>query len=441
MNKKDRPNAAFVDWFRRSSPYIHAHRGKVMVLAFGGEMVNEAGFANLVHDIALLNGLGIRLVLVPGARPQIEQRLAARGAAIRIVNGLRVTDGNALACVKEANGVVRVEIEALLSTGLANSPMAGVRIRVGSGNFVTAKPLGVIDGVDYQHTGEVRRVDADALRQLLDSGAIALVPGLGYSPTGEVFNLSAPDVAGAVARAIGADKLVFLVDQRVTDGRGRMISSMVPRDVDRLLARRRRIGEEQQRVLLNAAEACRAGVNRVHILDPHRDGILLAELFTRDGAGTLVTAEPYELVRTARIDDVGGILELIAPMEAAGILVKRSRERLEQEIEHFIVIERDGAVIACAALYPFPDVGMGEVACVAVHQDYREAGRGDTLLDHVERRARDSGLDALFALSTRTSHWFRERGFDSAPLDRLPPRRRDLYNWRRGSKVYVKPLT
>jgi amino-acid N-acetyltransferase len=440
MNRKDRPNAAFVDWFRRASPYIHAHRGKVMVLAFGGEMVNEAGFANLAHDIALLNGLGIRLVLVPGARPQIEQRLAERGAAIRIVNGLRVTDGAALACVKEANGVVRVEIEALLSTGLANSPMAGMRIRVGSGNFVTAKPLGVIDGVDYQHTGEVRRVDADALRHLLDSGAIALVPGLGYSPTGEVFNLSAPDVAGAVARAIGADKLVFLVDRRVNDSRGRTISSMVPRDVDRLLARRRRIGEEQQRVLLNAAEACRAGVNRVHILERHRDGILLAELFTRDGAGTLVTAEPYELVRTARIDDVGGILELIAPMEEAGILVKRSRERLEQEIGHFIVIERDGAVIACAALYPFPDVGMAEVACVAVHPDYREAGRGDTLLDHVERRARDSGLDALFALSTRTSHWFRERGFDPALVDRLPPRRRDLYNWRRGSKVYVKPL-
>jgi amino-acid N-acetyltransferase len=392
MNRKDRPNAAFVDWFRRASPYIHAHRGKVMVLSFGGEMVNEAGFAEPrprhrpAQRARHPAGTGPRGAAADRAAPGTE-----RGAAIRIVNGLRVTDGAALACVKEANGVVRVEIEALLSTGLANSPMAGVRIRVGSGNFVTAKPLGVIDGVDYQHTGEVRRVDADALRQLLDSGAIALVPGLGYSPTGEVFNLSAPDVAGAVAS--GHRRRQAGLPGRPSasaDSRGRTDQQHGPaRCRPAAGAAAQRIGEEQQRVLQNAAEACRAGVNRVHILERHRDGILLAELFTRDGAGTLVTAEPYELVRTARIDDVGGILELIAPMEEAGILVKRSRERLEQEIDHFIVIERDGAVIACAALYPFPDVGMAEVACVAVHPDYREAGRGDTLLDHIEGKARD----------------------------------------------------
>jgi amino-acid N-acetyltransferase len=435
---KDSPG--FVDWFRRSSPYIHAHRGKVFVLSFGGEALSDAGFADLVHDIALLNGLGIRLVLVPGARPQIEQQLAERGAAMQVVNGLRVTDDAALACVKQANGVVRVEIEALLSMGLANSPMAGVRIRVGSGNFVTAKPLGVIDGVDYRHTGEVRRVDAEALRKVLDNGSIALVPGLGYSPTGEVFNLSAADVAGAVASALGADKLIFLTESRAADGRGRVISSMVPREVDQFLARRRKLPEELVRVLQNAAAACRAGVNRVHILDRHDDGILLTELFTRDGAGTLVTAEPYELTRMARIDDVGGILELIAPLEASGVLVRRSRELLEQEIDHFTVVERDGTVIACAALYPFPDDGLAELACVAVHPEYREAGRGDALLAHIEERARGLGLGGLFVLSTRTTHWFRERGFQQAPVERLPRRRRDLYNWRRGSKVFIKPL-
>jgi amino-acid N-acetyltransferase len=440
VSKKHKDNTGFVDWFRRSSPYIHAHRGKVFVLSFGGEALSDAGFADLVHDIALLNGLGIRLVLVPGARPQIEQQLAERGAAMQVVNGLRVTDDAALACVKQANGVVRVEIEALLSMGLANSPMAGVRIRVGSGNFVTARPLGVIDGVDYRHTGEVRRVDAEALRKLLDNGSIALVPGLGYSPTGEVFNLSAADVAGAVASALGADKLIFLTENKAADGRGRLISSMVPRDVDQLLARRRNLPEELVRVLQNAAKACRAGVNRVHVLDRHHDGILLTELFTRDGAGTLVTAEPYELTRMARIDDVGGILELIAPLESAGILVRRSRELLEQEIDQFTVVERDGAVIACAALYPFPEERVAELACVAVHPDYREAGRGDALLAHIEDKARGEGLDELFVLSTRTTHWFRERGFQQAPVERLPRRRRDLYNWRRGSKVFVKPL-
>ena len=410
------------------------------MLSFGGEAVSDDGFANLIHDIALLNGLGIRLVLVAGARPQIEQRLSARGAAMQVVNGLRVTDDAALACVKEANGAVRVEIEALLSMGLANSPMAGLRIRVGSGNFVTARPLGVIDGVDYRHTGEVRRVDAAALHELLDSGSIALLPALGYSPTGEVFNLSAADVAGAVAAALGADKLIFLTESKTADGRGRVISSMVPREVDALLARRQRIPEEQARVLHNAATACRAGVHRVHILNRHQDGILLSELFTRDGAGTLVTAEPYELVREAGIDDVGGILELIEPMEASGVLVKRSRELLEQEINQFTVVERDGAVIACAALYPYPDDGLAELACVAVHPDYRGAGRGEVLLRHIEDRARQLDLGTLFVLSTRTSHWFRERGFQIAPVERVPRRKRDLYNWRRGAKVFIKPL-
>lgn len=440
VSNNQQSKAEFVDWFRQSSPYIHAHRGKVMVLAFGGEAISDSGFANLVHDIALLNGLGIRLVLVPGARPQIEQRLTARGADMQVVNGLRVTDDEALACVKEANGVVRVEIEALLSMGLANSPMAGVRIRVGSGNFVTAKPLGIIDGTDYRHTGEVRRVETDALNSLLASGSIALVPGLGYSPTGEVFNLSAADVAGAVATALNADKLIFLTEQKAADGRGRLINSMVPREVDQMIARRRSLPEDLTRVLQNAAAACRAGVKRVHILERRRDGVLLSELFTRDGAGTLITAEPYELTRTARIDDVGGILELIAPMESAGVLVKRSRERLEQEIDQFTVIERDGTVIACAALYPFSEEGVAELACFAVHGDYRGAGRGDQLLDFIEECTRSMGIGELFVLSTRTSHWFRERGFQSVPVERLPRHRRDLYNWQRGSKVYIKML-
>ncbi len=440
VSKKQRQRDGFVDWFRRASPYIHAHRDRVFVLSFGGEALTADGFADLVHDIALLNGLGIRLVLVPGARPQIEQRLSGRGGAMQVVNGLRVTDAQALACVKDANGAVRVEIEALLSMGLANSPMAGVRIRVGSGNYVTAKPLGIIDGVDYQHTGEVRRIDAPAIRRLLDSGCIALIPALGYSPTGEVFNLSAADVAGAVAAALGADKLIFLTERKIADGRGRLINAMVPREVDALLSRRKRLPEEIVRVLQNAATACRAGVNRVHILNRHDDGILLSELFTRDGAGTLITAEPYELTRTARIDDVGGILELIEPMEATGALVKRSRELLEQEIDRFTVVERDGTVIACAALYPFERERLAELACVAVHPDYRAAGRGDALLAHIEHQARLAGIGALFVLSTRTAHWFRERGFAPVALERLPRRRRDLYNWRRGSKVFLKPL-
>ncbi len=432
----------FVDWFRGSSPYIHAHRGRTFVIAFGGEAVADEHFANLVHDIALLHGIGIRLVLVHGARPQIEERLKQRDVEMQYINGLRVTDDAALTCVKEAAGAVRVEIEALLSMGLANSPMAGVRIRVSSGNFVTARPIGVRDGIDYCHTGLVRRVDAVGIEQRLASGAIALVPPLGYSPTGEVFNLSAADVAASVACALGADKLISLVEAKgVTDSRQRLIPHMVPREVDEFITRRKQLPEDLLHHLKGALSASRSGVKRVHLINRQLDGALLKELFTREGIGTLITAEPYEETRTARIDDVGGLLELLEPLEEKGVLVRRSRELLETEIGCFTLMERDGMAIACAALYPYPQESMAELACVVVHPDYRGGNRGDRLLEHMEATAKTQGIDQLFILTTQTAHWFRERGFVQGDLKDLPMRKRELYNYRRNSKVFIKTLT
>jgi amino-acid N-acetyltransferase len=436
----------FVDWVRQATPYIHAHRGRTFVIAFGGEAVADPRFPDLVHDIALLHGLGIRLVLVHGARPQIEARLAGRGAELRYVNGLRITDQTALACVKEAAGVVRVEIEALLSLGLANSPMAGVHIPVVSGNFVTARPLGVIDGVDYAHTGAVRRVDRQTLRAILEQGAVALMPPLGYSPTGEVFNLSSADVARGAAVALGADKLIFLTEDTVGDTSGGtrtqdlLGSNLLARDIDGLLAESSKIPEDIAQCLRAGAEACRNGIRRVHLVRRRRGGALLRELFTPDGSGTLISAEPYEELRPARIDDVTGILELLRPLEERGVLVRRSRERLETEIDRFYLTERDGLITACAALYPYPSTRMAELACVAVHQDYRATGRGDRLLVHMEDIARTGGIERLFVLTTQTAHWFRERGFEPAPLGALPMERQALYNFQRNSQVYIKVL-
>jgi amino-acid N-acetyltransferase len=431
----------FVTWFRQATPYIHAHRGRTFVIAVGGEAVSSGGLAGLVHDIALLHGLGIRLVLAHGARPQIEERLTSRGAVIRYVGDLRITDDAALACVKEAAGVVRVELEALLSLGLANSPMAGVRIPVASGNFVTARPLGVIDGVDYRHTGAVRRIDRRALQQRLGDGAVALMPPIGYSPTGEVFNLSAADVAGSAAAALGAEKLIFLTESGgLADRQGRPISNLLAGDADGLLADGEWISRELGACLRAAVLACRNGVKRVHLVPRQVDGALLRELFTRDGIGTLISAEPFEELRAARIEDVTGILELLRPLEEAGVLVRRSRERLEMEIDRFFVMERDGTAIACAALYLYPSDTMGELACVAVHPEYRGQQRGDTLLHHIEGIARAAGIQRLFVLTTQTAHWFRERGFESAGLSDLPMEKQALYNYRRNSQVYVKSL-
>ncbi|GAB6042089.1 amino-acid N-acetyltransferase [Endothiovibrio diazotrophicus] len=431
--------ASFVAAFRNSAPYINAHRGRTFVVVFGGEAVQDTDFAGFIHDVALLNSLGIRLVLVHGARPQIEARLRERGTEIRYVNGLRVTDADALACVKEAAGSVRVEIEALLSMGQANTPMAGARLRVASGNFVTARPLGIREGVDYQHTGEVRRIDAAAIHQRLEQGAVVLLSPIGYSPTGEVFNLSADEVATAAAGALRADKLVCLVEGAgVVDERGQLARQLSPAAAEAILDGDEELPDDVTHLLRAAIAACRAGVPRAHLVSRHTEGAMLLELFTRDGVGTLVTAERYESMRQATIDDVGGVLELIAPMEQEGILVRRSREQLELEIERFTVAERDGMIIACAALYPHPEERIGELACVAVHPDYRAGGRGDTLLEQMERLARQQGLERLFVLTTRTAQWFEERGFRKAELKELPPRRRELYNYKRGSKVFIK---
>lgn len=438
---KNTPANTYVDWFRNSAPYINAFRGRTFVVVFHGEVLLDPQFSHLIHDFALLNSLGIKLVLVHGIRPQIESRLKTQGAASEYQGGLRITDDQALACVKEAAGTARVDIEALLSMGLANSPMAGARIQVASGNMVTARPLGVIDGVDFQHTGEVRRVDAKAINQHLEQDAIVLLSPLGYSPTGEVFNLSAEDVATSTAIALHADKVLYLTEgQSLRSSRKQLSRELSVEDAQKLLSSKRRLPEDMQCILHSAVNLCLNGIRRVHILDRHTDGVLLQELFTLDGVGTLINADRYERTRQATIDDVAGILELITPLEEADILVRRSRELLEIEIDHFSIVERDRMIIACAALYPFGKDQAGELACVAVHPDYQNTGRGDALLKHVEQLAQQRQLQRLFVLSTRSSHWFMERGFRRAELKDLPVKRKVLYNYRRNSRVFIKQL-
>lgn len=431
----------FINWLRQSAAYIRLHRGKTFVVLLGGEAVISPNFTGIVNDLALLHSLGVRLVLVHGARPQIESQLREVDAAMRYVNGLRVTDDMALACVKEAVGIVRVEIEARLSLSLANSPMAHAQLRVVSGNFLTARPLGVREGVDYLHTGEIRKLDRLAIRQQLDLGNMVLLQPLGYSPTGEVFNLSAHDVAVSAASALGADKLLVLMEEAdyLQDAVGQRLHELTLPELALWL--QGTVLTPALRVYLQLAQvACQQGVPRVHLLNRQEDGALLNELLTRDGTGTLVSAAAFEQLRGAQIDDVGGILALIQPLEAQGILVRRSRERLEMEIAQFVVLERDGLIVGCAALYPYPAEQAGEFACLAVHPDYRDADRGERLLQVIEQRARQSGLRQLFALTTHTAQWLQERGFVPTTLHDLPVARQKTYNYQRKSRLLIKPL-
>ena len=432
---------AFVQWIRSAAPYIHAFRGKTFVIAFGGEVVADDTFLGIVHDLNLLHSLGIKLVVVHGSRPQIEAILKQQNIPSVYNRGLRVTDAETLDCVLEGTGHARSRIEAMLSLGVANSPMAGARIRVVGGNFLTAKPIGVLDGVDMQWTGEVRRVDVEAIRQRLDDGDIVLVSPLGYSPTGEIFNLAVEEVATQVAVQLVAHKLIFLMDNDgVRNGRRQLLTELSTHDAEALIVRPAKLPSDVQHYLPCAIRACDNGVKRTHLVSRHHDGALLLELFTRDGIGTMVSAGPLAHLRSATIDDVGGILAIIEPLEDEGVLVRRSRERLEMEIERFVVAEHDDVIIGCAALYAFPKEKVGELAALAVHPDFRREGYGEALMHEIEQRARKLHLTRLFVLTTRTSGWFIERGFVESDPSRLPSRKRDLYNWQRRALVYEKKL-
>ncbi len=441
----DPVSAALVAWVRQAAPYIHAFRGRTFVIAFGGEILASDQAQALAQDFNLLASLGIRLVLVHGARPQIDAEMQRRGLTPRFHQGLRITDGGALECVKSAMGVARIEIEALLSQGLPNTPMAGAWMRVTGGNFITAKPVGVLDGVDYQYTGAVRKIIAEEIKADLDQQNVVLITPLGVSPTGEIFNLAWEEVAQAVAVALQAEKLIYLCGAPgVVDKKGQLLEALTADAAEVLLVRPVKQAPELMRVLPGAIRACRAGVGRVHFLDRQTDGAMLMEFFTRNGVGTVMTNATLVSLREASVDDVGAILALIAPLEADGTLVKRGRERLEMEIGRFSILDHDGVIVGCVALYPFTTgknkERAGELACLAVMPEYRRGGYGDQLRKHLEARAKKLKLKRLFVLTTRTAHWFIERGFRETDVAALPEAKRELYNFQRRSKVLVKEL-
>ncbi len=425
-----------VNWFRHSAPYINAHRGHTFVVLFSGKAVADPRFSSFIHDIALLNSLGIKLCLVHGAREQIETQLKAQHIESTIIDGLRVTDEATLQIVKQTVGSVRMDIEAMLSMGIANSPMAGARIKVSSGNFITARPVGVKKGIDFAHTGEVRRIDTESIRQNLDNNTIVLLSSIAYSPTGEIFSMSAEEVATSTAVQLNADKIIYLSD---SDEHSKSFFSHHQLNANEACT----LSKTQPESCIHleyATHAIKNGVSRAHIIDREQDGSLLLELFTRDGVGVMVTADNYDVLRQATIDDIGGILELIEPLEIEGILVRRSREKLETEINHYMVLERDGTIIGCTALYAYPKEHVAELACLVIHPDYQKEGRGDHLLLTIEKQLRNSTINALFVLTSRTAHWFQERGFQASDIGSLPIEKQALYNLQRKSKVFIKTL-
>lgn len=433
-----------VEGFRHSVPYINTHRGKTFVIMLGGEAIEHENFSSIVNDIGLLHSLGIRLVVVYGARPQIDANLAAHHHEPLYHKNIRVTDAKTLELVKQAAGTLQLDITARLSMSLDDTPLQGAHINVVSGNFIIAQPLGVDDGVDYCHSGRIRRIDEDAIHRQLDSGAIVLMGPVAVSVTGESFNLTSEEIATQLAIKLKAEKMIgFCSSQGVTNDDGDIVSELFPNEAQARVEAQEEKGDYNSgtvRFLRGAVKACRSGVRRCHLISYQEDGALLQELFSRDGIGTQIVMESAEQIRRATINDIGGILELIRPLEQQGILVRRSREQLEMEIDKFTIIQRDNTTIACAALYPFPEEKIGEMACVAVHPDYRSSSRGEVLLERIAAQAKQSGLSKLFVLTTRSIHWFQERGFTPVDIDLLPESKKQLYNYQRKSKVLMADL-
>lgn len=432
----------YVKFFRDTAPYSNMHRGKTFVIVLRGAAILHANFPHLVGDIALLAAQGIRVVLVHGARPQVDRQIELRHLDCCFEGEVRITDPEVMACVQEAVGSIRISIEAALSMGAVNSPMQGARVRAVGGNLITAKPLGIRNGVDFHHSGEVRRIDRVGIRNHLDNGAIVLLSPVGYSPTGEVFNLTCEDVAIQTAISLQADKLIFIGEETgVYDSEGHLQKAIALHEAVAWIERLR--AQPVLAASLRAGyQACLNGVQRSHLIGFAEDGALLRELFTRDGAGTLILKDGSEVIRQATIDDIGGILELIAPLEEQGVLVKRSRELLETEISRFhVTVHPEGTIIGCAALYPFADKAAAELACVATHPDFCNQGMGSRLLAHLETKARaEHGLKHLFVLTTQAEHWFREQGFTPIGIEDLPAAKAELYNYQRRSKIFQKTL-
>ncbi len=437
----------FVPWFRSVAPHIHAYRGKTFVIGIAGELVAAGKLNAFVQDLAILHAVGIKLVLVHGFRPQVDEQLKAKGHPARFSHGRRITDAVALDCAQEAAGQLRFQIEAAFSQGLPNTPMANATVRVVSGNFLTARPVGVVDGVDFMNSGLVRRVDSGTIRHAIDIGALVLLSPFGFSPTGEAFNLAMEDVATQTAIKLGADKLLFMTEvsgirENPTDPDSAIDTELALADARRMVASlpNPTVPTDTAFYLQHCVAACEGGVERSHILPFSVDGSILMEVFTHDGIGTMVVDEKLESLREATSDDVSGVIQLIEPFERDGTLVRRERTEIERDIANYTVIEHDGVIFGCAALYPYPEARTGEMAALTVSPDVQSQGDGERILKRIEQRARALDLDSIFVLTTRTMHWFIKRGFEATDPDWLPEARKRKYNWDRRSQVLVKKL-
>ena len=472
----------FVKFFRGATSYIQGHRGRTFVIALPGDVVDRPDLMDqLMEDVMVLHGLGVRLVLVVGARLKIDEAMRVAGSEPRYVRGYRVTDDVAMNAAVAAAGTARMMVEGRLSRAptvtqswelrtTRNTRQPGAT--TASGNYVAAKRKGVVDGIDYQHTGSVRFVQSEPVTQQLDNGNIVLLSNLGYSASGEPLNCDCYSVAVRAAIDLSADKLVVVsppdgdpfMETLATNKRSNWlpvheaeclllgVETSAESSVENGVGSDVESGSEWGSLdgvaasgptsalrsahddldfdtwyelglpmpLLAACMVCKSGVKRAHVINASIDGGLLLELYSTDGVGYMITSDHYEGIRAATSRDVSSIHALLQPMVEKGVIVERSHETIAAEISHFTVLERDNKLLACAhvrSLGRSESTGLmvSELSAFCVHPDYRGSGKGDSLLQYVEEKERakapTSEARVMVLMTTRTADWFMQRGF------------------------------
>jgi len=425
---------------REALGYISRYRGETFVIKLESGLLEDSIFPSLARDVALLHSMGVRIVVVPGSRRQIDRVLKAYGVKTQIVEETRITSEESLPLVNLA----AFDVCNRLMTAFAESGLNAL-----IGNWVKARAVGVRDGVDYQHTGLVQGLRTDTLRELLEREFIPILPNIGWSNSGKPYNISSTQLAMEVAAQLGAAKLFFLCDEKPVSAEGLELPPEVEVREDGLLSRLslsqvqelleknpESLRQPQRDYFRRSLDACRRGVHRAHIVDGNLEGALLREVFSRDGLGTMIYVSEHENIRRARSEDVADMLRIMEPYVAKGILVPRSVAFVQERIEDYVVYDVDGFVQGCAALHPWSG-NSAEIAAVAVAEGTRRSGVGRRLVQFLMGRARQNAIANLFLLTTQTSDWFAELGFVRGTVSDLPTEKREGYNEKRGSQVFV----
>ncbi|HSU52518.1 MAG TPA: amino-acid N-acetyltransferase [Candidatus Dormibacteraeota bacterium] len=414
--------------------YIPQFRDKTFILSVDGAIVTSENFPNILLDVAVLRSLNIRVVLVHGASAQIKALAEERDFKPSDLDGAGITDASTLQlALTAANRLTHEILEGLSANDL----------RAACPNAIIAHPMGIIQGVDHLFTGKVERIDTELLQTLLTQGIVPVVPPLGFDGDGKTYRVNSDSVAVAVADALKATKLIFITTHDGIFRNGALLRQLLVADLDTVLANGKTdIVPEMLSKAQHASAACKAGVQRVHIINGRVDEGLLAEVFSNEGIGTLIYANEYQQIRRALKKDVRHIMMLTKDSVASDELVKRTRSGIEKSLNDYYLFEIDKNPVACVALHTYPDQGKGELACLYVKPSHENQGIGRKLIQFVENKARETGLNELLTLSTQAFTYFQSKGgFVEGTPDDLPATRRDKYDQSgRNSKVLIKKL-